>query len=31
MFTDAAGTIIWEGQVPTTAAELAALIAKYGG
>jgi hypothetical protein len=31
MFTNAAGVIIWEGTVPTTAAELAALIAKYGG
>ena len=31
IFTNAAGTIVWEGTVPTTAAELAALIAKYGG
>jgi hypothetical protein len=31
MFTNAAGAILWEGQVPTTAQELAALIAKYGG
>jgi hypothetical protein len=30
IFANDAGTIIWEGSVPTTAAELAALIAKYG-
>jgi hypothetical protein len=31
MLTDQAGTIIWEGQVPTTAAELINLIKRYGG
>jgi hypothetical protein len=28
---DQTGTIIWEGQLPTSAAELSALITKYGG
>jgi hypothetical protein len=31
MFTDSAGKILWEGQVPTTAAELLNLIHQYGG
>jgi hypothetical protein len=31
MLTGQAGTILWEGQVPTTAAELIALIKRYGG
>jgi len=31
MFTTATGTIIWEGQLPTTAQELAAIIRQHGG
>jgi hypothetical protein len=31
MFTTEAGVIIYEGQLPTTAAELASLIKQYGG
>lgn len=31
LFADPNGVIVWEGTVPTTATELTALIAKYGG
>ena len=31
MFTDSAGVVKWEGQIPTTAAELTNLIKQYGG
>jgi len=31
MFTTADGRILWEGQLPTSAKELAALIQRYGG
>lgn len=31
MFSDSAGVIVWEGQVPTSALELTKLLQRYGG